>query len=74
MVESLFKEVAGLKVFSCEYCKIFKSTYFKEYMRTAVSVRRLLRKFTHQFTHMYPVFKQSSEAKLIFPDAFLTQC
>ena len=28
MSESLFNEVAGLQVFSCEYCKIFKSSFF----------------------------------------------
>ena len=24
-------------MFSCEYCKIFKNTYFEEYLRTATS-------------------------------------
>ena len=27
------------QVFSCEMCKIFKSTYFEEYPRTTVSVQ-----------------------------------
>ena len=25
------------QVFSCEYCKIFKNTYFEEHLRTAAS-------------------------------------
>ena len=33
------KEVAT-QVFSCEYCKIFKKTYFEEHLRTAASERR----------------------------------
>ena len=44
-----FNKIAGLKgcnfnkketqaqVFSCEFCKIFKNTYFKEHLRTAAS-------------------------------------
>ena len=28
VLESLFYEVAGLKMFSCEICEIFKSTFF----------------------------------------------
>ena len=43
-LESLFNKVADLKdylkktptqVFFCEYCKIFKNTYLKKYLRTA---------------------------------------
>ena len=41
MLESLFNKVADLKappqVFSCEYCEIFKNTYFEEHLRTAAS-------------------------------------
>ena len=49
MLESYFKIVAGLKVcnyikkrlqhrfFFCEYCKIFKKTYFEEHLRPAAS-------------------------------------
>ena len=33
---SLFNKAAGLN--SCEYCKIFKSTYFEEHLRTAASI------------------------------------
>ena len=33
------KEVAT-QVFSCEYCKIFKKTYFEDYLRKAASERR----------------------------------
>ena len=33
------KEVAT-QVFSCEYCKHFKKTYFEEHLRTAASERR----------------------------------
>ena len=50
VLESLFNKVAGLnpttllkrdskKVFSCEYCKIFKNTYF-EYLGTIDSELR----------------------------------
>ena len=37
MSESLFNKVAGLKVFSCEYCKIFKNNYFENQPGTAAS-------------------------------------
>ena len=47
MLESLFNKVAGLQpsnfikerlqVFSCEYCEIFKNTYFEKHLRTAAS-------------------------------------
>ena len=30
-----------IRVFSCEYCEIFKNTYFEEYLPTAASVDRL---------------------------------
>ena len=37
----LFNKVADLQAcifeFSCEYCEIFKNTYFKEHLRTAAS-------------------------------------
>ena len=29
------------QVFSCEYCEIFKNTYFEEHLRTAVSIDNL---------------------------------
>ena len=50
VLESLFNKAAGLpvckfikketpiQVFSCDYCKVFKKTYFEEYLRTAASV------------------------------------
>ena len=50
MLESLFNEVTGTQacnftkkriqpqVFSCEYCEIFKNTYFDKHLRTAASV------------------------------------
>ena len=31
LLESLFNQVAGLQVFSCEYCKIAKSSFFIEH-------------------------------------------
>ena len=33
VLESLFNKVAGLQVFSCEYCKIAKSIFFIEHLR-----------------------------------------
>ena len=33
VLESLFNKVAGLQVFSCEYCKIVKSSFFIEHLR-----------------------------------------
>ena len=33
VLESLFNKVAGLQVFSCEYCKIAKSSFFIEHLR-----------------------------------------
>ena len=52
MLESLFNKVKDLKdcnfiekglqhtthVLSCEYCEIFKSTYFEEHLRTDASI------------------------------------
>ena len=46
MLESLFNKVTGLRpetllkrdFFSCETCEAFKSTYFKEHLRTTTSV------------------------------------
>ena len=35
------KKQTPTQVFSCEYCKIFKSTYSEDYRRTAASVLRL---------------------------------
>ena len=46
VLESLFKKIAGVKacnfikrdpstVFSCEYCQMFKSTYFEKHQQTA---------------------------------------
>ena len=44
MLESLLNKVKGLQnketptqVFSCEYCEIFKNTYFEEHLQTAAS-------------------------------------
>ena len=33
VLESLFNKVAGLQVFSCEYCKIVKCSFFIEHLR-----------------------------------------
>ena len=33
MLKSLFNKVAGLQVFSCEFCESFKSSYFIEHLR-----------------------------------------
>ena len=55
MLESLFNKVAGLKAFqmiSCEYCKIFKNTYFEEHLRMAASgacQREGINDFTRSF-------------------------
>ena len=50
VLESLFNKVAGhnglqlyeketpTQVLCCEYCEIFKNTYFEEHLRTAASV------------------------------------
>ena len=34
----LIKKETQTQVFSCEYCKIFKNTYFEEYLRTTASL------------------------------------
>ena len=34
---AVFQKVTLTQVFSCEYCEIFKNTYFKEHLRTAAS-------------------------------------
>ena len=59
MLESFFNKVAGLQVyiiikkltpteFSCEYCEIFKNTYFEKSLRTAASVSKESTKLTGQ--------------------------
>ena len=40
-LESVFNKVVPTQVFSSEYCKIFKNTYFEEHLRTAASECRL---------------------------------
>ena len=39
LCQSLFcnEKETPTKVFSCEYCEIFKNIYFEEHLRTAVS-------------------------------------
>ena len=39
--EFVYNKVLPTQVFSCEYCKIFKNTYFEEHLRTAASECRL---------------------------------
>ena len=39
--EFLYNKVLPTQVFSGEYCKIFKNTYFEEHLRTAASECRL---------------------------------
>ena len=39
MLESLFSKVADS---FCEYCEIFKNTYFEKYLRTAASESHLI--------------------------------
>ena len=41
-LKSLSNKVAGLKtfMFSCEYCEIFRNTYFEEHLQTAASEKR----------------------------------
>ena len=49
VLESLFNKAGGLRcanyqietptqVFSCDYCKVFKNTYFEEHLQTVASV------------------------------------
>ena len=40
LLESLFNKVVPTQ-FSCEYCKIFKNTYFEKYLKTFASDCRL---------------------------------
>ena len=37
MFGSLFNKVVPTQVFSCEYCEIFKRTYFEEHVRMNVA-------------------------------------
>ena len=39
----------SLQVFSCEYCKIFKKTYFEEHLRTTASEDCYVRRFSFTF-------------------------
>ena len=38
VLKSLFNKETTTRAFSCEYCKIFKNTYFKEHLRVSASV------------------------------------
>ena len=73
MLESFFNKVAGLKdcnftketltqVFSCEYGKIWKNTYFKEHLRTAASVTT---SFDQNFFALNSQICQNSRIKLV---------
>ena len=35
--ESLFNKESLIQVFSCEFCEIFKNTFFTEHLRTTAS-------------------------------------
>ena len=37
---NFIKNETPVHVFSCQFCKIFKNTYFVEHLRTAVSENR----------------------------------
>ena len=51
-MKSLFSKIVGVQAskykketqhgFSCEYCKTFENTYFKEHLRTMASVHKLI--------------------------------
>ena len=41
MLEFIFNKVTATLVFCCEYCTIFKNTYFEEHLQTAASVESL---------------------------------
>ena len=44
--DKLFYKESPAQVFSCEYCEIFKTTYFEERLRTAAS------DFSKNFRHL----------------------
>ena len=41
---NFIKKEAPEQEFSCEFCKVFKSTYFVEHLQTAVSVNIIAKK------------------------------
>ena len=41
-IMQLYLKETPAQVFSCEYCKIFKNTYFEEHLRTAASIKNKL--------------------------------
>ena len=48
----LYQKQTPTQVLSCEYCEIFKNTYFEEHLQTAASAKKLhmtlkLRKYTN---------------------------
>ena len=47
--EGLIKNETPTQVVSCEFCKIFKNTYFEENLRTATSAVNYFRKKFHFF-------------------------
>ena len=72
VLESLFNEVAGLKVLSCEYCKIFRKTCFEEHLWTAASISYVyhLRRFTKTIikacVRYFSLFLQDKCISLLF--------
>ena len=47
ILTGVFNKFLGFQantVFSCEYCKIFKSNYFEEHLQTAASEARINQK------------------------------
>ena len=67
MLESPFNKIAGsqlylketpTKVFSCDYCEVFKSNYFEEHLRTAAS-----EKIQTRFSSSACIFKYKSKRR-----------
>ena len=53
-----YKEIPT-QVLSCEYCEIFKNTYFEEHLRTAASVLLIIKLIIINIGHL----PTSSESK-----------
>ena len=51
-VKKVFLKISHLaQIFACEFCEIFKNTFFTEHLRTTASIIRFISRVLHLLTH-----------------------
>ena len=62
MAMQLYEKETPTQVFSCEYCEIFKNTYFEEYLHAAVTEIQILLHFPVGI-YMFEINNRNTRAK-----------